>query len=334
MALTAQPGPTLTFGLTGTSTNGLTYSSLQDYNDQRGPDVSDLGFALADPRPFYSYAPGEPVATALMAFMHGRAYIDYVPFAASTNAIASVTTNSTLTTTFTLQAASSARGTFATNVVAPESGVTLTNVLTLDTTGTGARFNTFGVTGTIQTWAPAATAGRCLSIALSSYLDSPFTVIGRDVYGFKISETVSISSVGSGVSSFGGTTQKAYKYVTQVINSSAPTSSQSWIGTADRFGYPFYTPYYGTDITVRISSGDAVQNAAVALSTANSILAFASSAIATSTTADVRGVYISSVSMAGTYRLQISITPAASALAAVSATDVSPLFGATQFSSV
>lgn len=329
MGITANSGPLLQYGVTTTgSTDGLTGRDTE-YNDQRAPMVADLGNAMMDPRAFYAYEPGGAVTNRTFAFYQGVGYVDYVPVAASSIAIVN-DTGSSGDTEFTLVTASSALGTYSVDIIAPESGATLTSVLTFDSSDATKMVNAFGQTATINTWAPGWGAGRCIAVYTSSYSDTPITVEGRDVYGYKISEKIDISSAASVTSSYGGIGQKAFKYITGVYNSSVPTSTGIKVGTTERFGFPMYVPYYGMNVSVQVSSVATISNALVPLTSANAILALASTATANSTNADVRGIYISSVSA---YRLQMMVTPAASAVVAVSATDVSPIFGATQYSS-
>jgi len=335
MGITAHSGPNLQYGITvGKSTDGLT-GTPADYNDQRAPSVADLGFAMMDPRAFYSYAPGGAVTNRTFAFYRGVGYVDYSPHAASSIAIVANTASSDEAgTAMTLQAASSARGTYYTNLIAPESGATLSSVLTFDSSDDSNMVNAFGASATINTWAPGWGAGRCIAVYTSSYTDSPVTVVGRDIYGYKISEKIDISSNGAVGSSYGGISQKAFKFVTAVYNSSTPSSTGIAVGTTDRYGFPMYVPYYGMNVSVLVASANTVSNALVPLTSANAILGLASTATANSTNADVRGIYISSVSVGGSYRLQIQVTPAASAVVTISSTNVAPIFGATQYSSV
>lgn len=333
MGITAHSGPLLSFGITTkNSTNGLT-GDAAEYNDQRAPSVADLGHGLMDPRAAYAYAPGGAVSNRTYAFFLDRAYVDYSPDAASSIAIVS-NTGSSGTSALTLQAASSARGTYATDLVAPETGATVSSILTFDSSHASKMINSFGQSGTINTWSPGWGAGRCIAVYTSSYSDSPVTVVGRDIYGYKISEKIDISSAASPTSSYGGTGQKAFKYVTAVYNASTPTSTGIKVGTTDRYGFPMYVPYYGLDLMVVVSSAATVGNAPIAMSSANGILGLASTGTANSTNADVRGIYISSVAVGGSYRLQMRVTPAASAAATISASNVAPFFGATQYSSV
>lgn len=334
MGITALSGPYLQYGVTTTgSTNGLTGRDVE-YNDQRAPMVADLGNAMMDPRTFYAYEPGGAVTDRTFAFYRGVGYVDYSPDAASSIAIVSVTASSSIAgTALALQAASSARGTYSTDLIAPESGATLTSVLTFDSSDATKMVNAFGQTGTVNTWAPGWGAGRCVTVYTASYSDSPVTIEGRDIYGYKISEKIDISSAASYTSSYGGTGQKAFKFIDAVYNSSTPTSTGIKVGTTDRYGFPMYVPYFGMNISVLVASVATISNALVPLTSANAIAALASTATANSTNADVRGIYISSVSVGGNYRLQMQVTPAASAVVTISATNVAPLFGATQYSS-
>lgn len=331
MGISALSGPLVQYGITvAQSTNGLT-GNPADYNDQRAPIVVDLGHAMMDPRAAFAYQPGGSVTVPTYAFYNARCEVDFTPLAASSVAIVT-NANSTGTTNFTLAAASSATGTYSVAITAPETGMTTGSLLTFDSSVASLRTNGFGTSDTINTWNPGWGAGRCVAVAASSYTDSGITIHGRDIYGFKISEIIAFSSNGSLTSSYGGVGVKAFKQIDGVTNSTTTNSSLIQVGTTDRYGMGMYVPYVASNITVRVSSTARTQNAAVALSSANFILAMASTATATSTTADVRGIYVSSVAVGGNYRLTINITPAASAAVTISSTNVAPFFGATQYS--
>lgn len=333
MGITAVSGPTISYGVaTAASTNGLT-GQVSDYNDQRAPSLSDLGYALMDPRVAYNYDPAGSVSNKVLAFYDNRANIDVVPVAASTVAfVAAITASSSLgSTALTLQAGSSARGTYAATLVAPESGATITSLLAVGSSAESV-YNVFGTTGTVCTWNPGADPGRVVSIVTSSGGDSAVTVHGRDMYGYKVSEAISIGNALSLTASYGGVGQKAFKYIDGITWSSAPTSTGILgIGFCDRYGFPLFVPYYGMNVQVQVSSAATVGNTLVALTSVNAVLG--STTTATATTADPRGTFISSVGSSLSYRIQIKITPSASAVCAVSASDVSPLFGVTQYSS-
>lgn len=332
MGITAESGPFVQFGITvGGSTDGLT-GRPADYNDQRAPMLSDLGYALADPRAAYSYAPGGAVTNKIFGLYNGVGLVDVVPTAKSSIAIvAAITASSSLaSTTLTLQAGSTARGTFDTSLVAPESGATITSILMLGSS-TDNQYEDFGTSGTVNLWSPS-NVGRAVSVALTSYTDSPWTIHGRDAYGYKISATVTMSSVGSYESSYGGTTLQTFRYIDGVYTSSTPSSTGiAGVGTADIYGFPLLVPYFGQQtVQVSVSSAALIGGALIAMTSANGTLG--STLTATSTTPDVRGTFISSVGSSGSYRVQIKVTPSASAVAAITSTNVAPLFGLTQYS--
>lgn len=324
MTITAYSGPILSFGITPTSTggNGLTGNDLE-HNSQRAPDVSDLGHMMMDPRVAYAYQPGSGVTTETYGFYQGVGMVDYVPATLNASAFQATATGSSGVSTFTLAAASSAGGTYSTTIIAPETGQATGTLIAIDST---AAYLTFGSDGTIVAWNPGAGPGRNITIRPSSNLDGgSFTVAGRDVYGFKMTETIAAgSTVLAG--------RKAFKYISSITNASSPTSTGVSIGFGDVYGFPLAVPYAGMNALVYFSSTTALATAGT-LSSATIVLA-STVATQTSTTPDVRGTYASSFASNGTYRLQIRVTPAASAVAAITSTNVAPLFGGTQYSSV
>lgn len=329
MGITAFQGPNIVFGVTGTSTNGSNVN-VADYNDQRAPSLFDLGQGLMDPRGAYNYDPGSAVTAQTMGLYGGRGFVDYVPTTLSASAFVSASVVSSGVTTFTLNAASSALGTYATTIIAPENGTTTGTLLAIDST---AAVLAFAQSGTVAIWNPGAGTGRCISITTSSSGDAgTFSIAGRDMYGFKMTETIAITEGTTNSSGYSLTSKKAFKYISSITNASTPTSTSVSIGIADKYGYPLKVPYFGHDTVTRILAGPYSSAATVAISSANALIA--SSVTATSTTADVRGTYTSTTASNGTVRLQLSVTPSASAVFAVSASDVSPLFGALQYSSI
>lgn len=341
MAISAKSGPELNFGaVISGSTNGATGNAATGgYNDQRGPTIHDLNHAMMDPRAFYQYQPGTGITTTpavfgtddVAAFWLGRGSYDFVPVAVSSVAIsAAATTSAAGSSAITLASASSARGTYQVVIPAPETGAQL-SVLTCDSSG--PQFNIFGQSGTVNTWNPGFGPARQVSVSLTSYLDSPFVITGRDVYGYKISEQIAISSIGSSGSSFGGVSQKAFKFITGGNFSSTPTSTGfGGVGFVDNFGLPMYMPYLDRDYGVSISSAPLSLTASV-LSSANIILG-SSRATQTSTTPDVRGIYQSSVALSTNFRVQIAMVLQSSGAAAITTADMSAFFGALPFSSV
>lgn len=192
MSITAYSGPIVQFGTVQTSSAGTgIVGQDMEHNDQRGPMMSDLGDALLDPRVAYAYQPGSGVTAKTFGFFNNTAVVDYVPTTLSSNAFVSQTAATVAVTTFVLNAASSAAGTYTTTIVAPETGKASGTLLAIDST---AAYLTFGSAATTAVWNPAAGTGRCVVLVTSSSGDGgTFSIAGRDMYGFKISEQLGIT---------------------------------------------------------------------------------------------------------------------------------------------
>lgn len=325
MTVTAYTGPIIQFGVTLTSTSGDGIFGIDaEHNEQRAPTVADLGDAMMDPRSAYAYQPGSGVTAKTFAFFNNQGVVDYIPITLNASAFVSASVVSTGVTTYTLNAASSSGGTFSTTIIAPETGKATGTLLAIDST---AAFLSVGQQGTISLWNPGAGTGRNITIKLSSNLDGgSFSISGRDMYGYKITETIA-----AGSTNLAG--KKAFKYVSSITNTTTPTSTGVSIGFGDLYGVPLYAPYAGLNLQVALNSSVLI-SAVVPLSTTNFVAALPSTATATSTNGDVRGTFASTTASNGVQRLQLVLTPAASAIAAITSTNVAPLFGATQFSSV
>src|SRR5882724_2970195 len=326
MTITALSGPTVSFGTTPTSSagTGLLGGDLE-HNEQRAPDYSDLGDAMADPRVAYAYQPGSGVTAKSLGFFNNTGVVDFVPASINSSAFVVNTASSGLTT-FTLAAASSAGGTFSTTIIAPETGNVTGTLICIDSTAAAL---SFGSAGTLAVWNPAAGAGRNITIKPSSNLDGgSYSIAGRDIYGYKMTETIA-----GGSTSLAG--KKAFKYVSSVTNTTTPTSTGILVGFGDIYGFPMAVPYVGLNAQVGLiatTNGSTVSVASLP-STGNTVLA-STIAPQTSTTPDVRGTYASTTATNGTIRLQMVISPTAVSMATVTSTNVSGLFGATQFSSI
>lgn len=318
MGLTAISGPHVSFGITQSSSG-----AVGEYNEERGPDLTDMGFATMDPRSYFNYKPGNAVGTRIYGFYGSAAVVDYVPMTLQTSAIAvSSATTITANTALTLAAGSSALGTYTTTIIAPETGLVTGSLIALDST---AQYLAYGTAGTVAVWNPAAGTGRCLTLtpAGNSSLDGGgWTIAGRDMYGIKMTETVPVSSQLM-------TTQKAFKYISSVVAATTIGSTGVGVGFNNTFGLPLLAKFTGGNLTIRLTPVASLQ---YALSSGSVTLG--TTATATSTTIDVRGTYASSTVSNGTQRLTITqiITPAMTS--GITATDTSPMFGATQYSSI
>lgn len=326
MGITANSGPLVSYGATFGSTNGDGILGRDmEYNDSRGPSLFDLGTGIMDPRVAYGYSPGNPVTTKVMGFLDDRGTIDAVPTAVSSNLLA-ISSNTTPVAGAAVTLLTSKTGVTATTIVAPESGTTTGTLLCLDSTATQLAF---GQTGNVSMWNPAALGGRALIISPSSNTDGgSWSVAGRDVYGYKITETFAAGSTTI-------TGQKAFKYVSSVISATTINSTGLGIGTTDRFGMPLYVDRITPNLSIAISTGAGGGNLCTAVVASTTTFLFGSTAATqTSTTPDVRGLYISSAATGSSARWFISYRPSAAALASVNSTNVTGLFGGNQFSSV
>src|SRR5258705_6933726 len=322
MTITAYSGPTVSFGTTPTSSagTGLLGGDLE-HNEPRAPDYSDLGDAMLDPRGAYTYQPGSGVTAKSLGFYNNYGVVDFVPASINSSAFVVNTASSGLTT-LTLAAASSAGGTFSTTIVAPETGNVPGTLICIDSTAAAL---SFGSAGTLAVWNPAAGAGRNITIKPSSNLDGgSYSIAGRDIYGYKVTETIA-----GGSTNLAG--KKAFKYVSSVTNTTTPTSTGILVGFGDIYGFPLAVPYLGSNTLVNFSS---VATVSVVAAISSACVLASTVATQTSTTPDVRGTFASTGASNGTVRLQMVVSPTAVAIASINSTNVSGLFGGTQFSSV
>lgn len=321
MVITAYSGPIVSFGITQSSTG-----QVMEYNEERAPGVNDLGDGLMDPRPFYRYAPGSAVGSKILSLYNNVGFADWVPGTVSSNGLVSNGSSGLVSTVLTLT--STGTGVVTTSLVAPESGLTVSVTLLGSTvSGSTQAYIAYGQSGTIAAWNPQFGTGRNITIAMSSNLDAgSFTVLGRDQYGFKMSETLAAGSTTI-------TGKKAFKYITSIQVSTTITSTGFLIGYGDVFGFPTKLPYCGVNSTVLVLASAFSSAVPVALSSANTALA-STAATQTSTTPDVRGTYASSTATNGTVRVQMFQATDAFQIGNITASDTSALFGATQFSSV
>jgi hypothetical protein len=314
MGITAISGPHVVYGVTQNSTGGVT-----EYNEQRAPSLYDLGTAFADPRANFSYRPGGAVSDQVYGIFNSRATVDAVVGTTLANNV--VASQAPVTgTALTLNTTGS--GVTQTTIVAPEDGSTV-SVLCL---GSTAATLTFGSADTVALWNPAAAVGRCLSVATNSSENTgTLSIAGRDIYGYKMTESISI--LGSSAAVF---TQKAYKYVSNIVlTSTTIVSTGITVGVSSIFGLPIVATYSGVDTDIRL-----IFTSSLVSANSSGAITVASTVTATSTTGDVRGTYGSSTALSATARLQIAQHITAAMVAATTASDTSAIFGVTQYSSV
>jgi len=162
--------------------------------------------------------------------------------------------------------------------------------------------NPFGSAGTIQLWNPQALSARAVSITPVSGTPTAsitFTVAGYDIYGYPMSEVISLTTSSTQNTAVNG--KKAFKYIASVTPSVTDTVTYS-VGTTNIFGFPLRSDNFGD---VLINQSASVNPAVV---TANSNYTAAVTTYATSTTGDVRGTYSFTPTIATT-RFVVRQTP-------------------------
>jgi hypothetical protein len=297
MGISAEQGPSITYG-----------QAPGDYNGQRAPSLYDQGAGLLDPRTLFTYQPGQSEFSPVCGWYSGGGLvcIDAVPAALAANNIAA--SQSPGAGAITLVSSSGAGVTVGASVVNAATGALVTGLLALD--GAGGRVS-YGQTATIQLWDPAKMLSRCLRF-VSGGNDSgiTFTVTGFDIYGQPMTETITGANAGTANGA------KAWKYISTITHSGSVAGTLT-IGTRDVFGFPLRQDIWGY--------ADIIWNNAFV--TANTgFTAADTTSPATATTGDVRGTYGVQSASDGTKRLVmfLSIPPS-------NAGTVAGVLGVTQF---
>lgn len=172
-------------------------------------------------------------------------------------------------------------------------------------------------TPSVALWNPMALTGRCVTVtAAAGATYTTATVNGYDVYGFPMSEAITLTA-GSAVNG-----NKAFKYIKSVVLSggTADTTHAYSVGTRDVFGLPIRADSFG-EVTI---------NSATSLTAVTGITAATGFIIAdrttpSATTGDVRGTYAFTSSTA-TNKLIIRQSPQP-----YNAQSATGLFGLTQY---
>lgn len=317
MAVTAWSGPLIAFGTPASS-------QPPEYNESRGPSLTDCGEGFIDPRAAYGYNPGYPTNRSVLGFYNNYASIDILLSSGSTNALVTSSAQTPTAGTALTITPSTAKDTKATTIVAPENGATVSVTCIGSTTAA----LTYGSAGTIAMWNPG-TVARNIIIYTSSNLDAGgYSVAGRDLYGFKVTETI-LSSVGGAT---GTASVKAYKYISSIVASTTVTSTGVGVGLGNSIGFPLFVGTNG--LYVQVANVSTTSSNTVLNNLSSVTLIPGSTATATATTNDVRGLWASTATPNATVRYQAIVTPGALQMQSVSNGDYTALFGVAQFSSV
>ncbi len=304
MAISAFKGPVVSFGA----------EPQNDSNEFEGPDVSNAGTALQDPRAYTTYAGGNWVAGW---YQSGRGFvtIDAVPSSVNATCIAASGT----ATTVVLAAAnnSSSQVVVNANGINVNTGAVFSAAVAIacpDATATN-QFLAFGGGGSrglqgVNVWDPARTAARVVTVtAAGTDSGRTVTINGNDIYGVPITQSIAVLNT-SAVA-----TTKAFKYIRSVTIDAAPTGGIS-LGVGSIFGLPIRADTLAYVQAFHLTSSAVAITAAVTAS-------------ATATTGDARGTFICAIS--NTSRLTVFQAVDASAMLALTTGTSSGIIGVDQF---
>lgn len=301
MVITANSGPNISFGLTRSASG-----QVQEYNEERGPDIADCGNMIGDPRGVYGYQPGSGVGANVYGWYNGVGTIDCVPTTISTNAVALTQSSTTTGATIVLSSVSNGNVTIGVTLT-PADGSSARTVIAIDSTySTFPRGLEFGQVGTVTAWDATTLLGRNVTIAKGSSLDDTagtYTIQGFDIYGNKMTETITGTS-SQGSSNY--TSRKMFKFIQSITVGGTPGSSTISVGVGDTYGFPLAV-HDGSQVNV----WSGLSSNGNWLSAQSSLMVFASTVTQTATTPDVRGSWASSIasSTANGQRVKIVVTP-------------------------
>jgi len=302
MSISAFSGPVISFG----------QAPYADYNPELGPSLFYAGAGLLDPRPFYTYEPGQNFGNVVGGFLGFTRIltVNQVPSAISATNIAASQTP-TAGTALTLTAGTGVTG--GVSIVNASTNTTVTGLLALDG---AAGVVSFGSAGTVQIWDPTKALSRNVRItSVGNDSAATFTVKGYDIYGYPMSET--ITGANAGVASGA----KAWKYIASITPAGTLSGSAVTVGTGDVYGFPLYSASFvpGADVDVSLSWNGA------GITSTTGYTAGVTTSPATSTTGDVRGTYAVQSASDGTKRLVLTQSPSLTNISSITG-----LFGVTQ----
>lgn len=305
MGITAYTGPVVSFGQAQIST--ATGTPPAEYNSQAGPSMFFQGQGIMDPRPAYNYKPGADVTRDVTGWWGTDRILvlDGEFSAAAENTIAQTQSSTTATSrTLTLTASNTANATVGVSITRADTGATVTGLVAIEG---AASTVTFGSDATINFWNPSTMLARRLRFEGSSD-DSAgaYTITGYDVYGYPMTETVT-GSISTTAGSTFVTTLKAWKYISTIVASGTHNSTGVTIGVTDGIGLPLYI---SSPLQVTAGFSSATTSWALVMTSTSAVTPGSTVATQTSTTPDVRGIYLSTTALSSQgHRAQFWITP-------------------------
>ena len=160
----------------------------------------------------------------------------------------------------------------------------------------------FGQVGTVRMWNANAMCARAVSItSTTSQVVQTFTVNGLDVYGFPMTEVITLS--GTTATTTNGV--KAFKYIKTVTPSVTDATGSYSVGTQDVIGFAMRSDNYqpGAGLDVQMTFNNAL------ITSATGYTAAVKTTPATATTGDVRGTYALQTASNGTLAFVVSSSP-------------------------
>jgi hypothetical protein len=311
MAKSTISGPLIVYGNEATPPGMPARSANQ--NPDAGPSMFYAGTSILDPRPAYTFYPGQtPDSPTVLGWLSTDIMaVDFAPLAAATANIAALQGN-TINVPLTLVSVSAGDITVGDTFRNYVTGATVT-ALRIGPKPTGI---SAGASSLADIWSPATVTSRAVSITsgTTTLAGITYTVVGFDIYGQP--QTEAITGPGAGLTVNG---KKTWKWISSVTPSATNAATVS-IGTADIFGFPvkvdsfpYVTVYWNNvvQLTATITAADATTPA-------------------TTTTGDVRGTFTPGSASNGTIRMVAFITLPVTSIATTStAALITGMYGVT-----
>jgi len=304
MSITAMSGPVISYG-----------QAPSDYNPEAAPSLFFAGLGLLDPRPFYTYEPGQNMGNVTAGFLGVSRIltVNQVPSAIAAANIAAAQVP-TAATPLTLVSSTGSGITVGVSIVSAATNTSVTGLLAIDG---AAGLVSFGSAGTVQIWDPTKAISRAVRVtSVGNDSTATFTVRGYDIYGYPLTETITGANAGVAAG------KKAFKYIASVTPAGTLSGSNVSVGTSDVYGFPIYSAAFvpGTEADVGISWSGAGITATTGYTAGDT------TSPATATTGDVRGSYATQSASDGSKRLCITQSPALANIGSVTG-----LFGQTNY---
>jgi hypothetical protein len=226
MAKTSFSGPLIVFGNEATPPGAAPRSANQ--NPDAGPSLFYAGVGILDPRPPYTFFPGQAAGSqSVLGWLCPDVIaLEYQPSAVATNNIAA---SQTVTSGLAMTLAGASAGIVLNDTI--RNAITFATVTGLMRVDQKPSFISFGAT--VDAWDPTTLGARAVSITATgtSLAAVTFVVRGYDIYGYPLTENITGPAAGT------ANGKKAFKWVASITPSATPGTTAA-VGTSDVFGFP------------------------------------------------------------------------------------------------